>query len=152
MKTATPSTTASTTPSTAPATTRPGLRYLNASALLFAVLQWICPAFIALGAMRVVLGVGSLALAAGTLSAIRDFHQARIRIPMMLLALAGATLNLFVIWQLRRLRSRPAAQWRVNPVSKEQLRSERVQIGLSLLTLVFLVSEWVTHLILHHHY
>ena len=137
---------------TTSSTTSAGLRYLNFSALLFAVLQWLCPAFIALGAVRIALGLGSLALAAGTVTAIQDFHQTWIRVPMLLLALAGATLNLFVIWQLRRLRNRPSAQWRVSPVSQKQLRSERLQIALSVLTFAFVISEWVTHVILHHHF
>ena len=70
---------------------------------------------------------------------------------MMILALVGATLNLFVIWQLRRLRARPAAQWRVSPVSPQKLRSERLQIILALLTYAFLITESLTHLKLHHH-
>ncbi len=119
--------------------------------MLFALLQSICPAFIALGAVRVAIGLGSLVLAAGAASAIVSFHQDLVRIPMMLFAFAGATLNLFVIWQLRRLRSRPAAQWRVSPVTKQKLRSERLQIGFSLLTFVFLITEFLTHLALHHH-
>ena len=123
---------------------------MNLSALLFAALQWICPAFIALGAVRVVLGAGSLALAAGTLSRIEAFHQARIRIPMEMLALAATLINLFVIWQLRRLRNRPAAQWRLTPVSAQTLRSERLQIALSIVTLLLLSSEWITHFVEHH--
>ena len=129
-----------------------GLRYLGFSALLFALLQSICPAFIALGAVRLAIGLGSLVLAAGTVSAISGFHQDLVRIPMMLFALAGATLNLFVIWQLRRLRSRPAAQWRVIPVTREKLNSERLQIVFSMLTFAFLIVEFVTHVRIHHHY
>ncbi|HEV2273105.1 MAG TPA: hypothetical protein VGR96_03005 [Acidobacteriaceae bacterium] len=132
-------------------TSASGIRYLGISAFLFSVLQWICPAFVALGALRLAIGLGSLALAAGTAAAIRGFHQDLVRIPMLAFALLGATMNLFVIWQLRRLRNRPAAQWRVTPVSPQKLRSERLQIALSLATYLLLISEVVLHLRLHHH-
>jgi MFS family permease len=126
-------------------------RSLGVAAFGLALLQAVCPAFVALGAVRVAVGLGALALAAGTRAAIRGYHQDLVRIPMMILALVGATLNLFVIWQLRRLRARPAAQWRVSPVSPQQLRSERLQIILALLTYAFLITESLTHLKLHHH-
>lgn len=129
-----------------------GSRYLGSSAFVFALLQSLCPAVIALSAVRVAIGAGALVFAAGTAAAIGTFHQALVRIPMMLFALVGATVNLFVIWQLRRLRKRPAAQWRMTPVTVKKLRSERLQIGLALLTYVCLITEWVTHIKLHHHY
>jgi Co/Zn/Cd efflux system component len=128
------------------------VKYLGISSFLFALLQTLCPAVIAFSAIRVAIGLGSLAVAAGTDAAPRGFHQDAIRIPMMVLALAGTAINLFVIWQLRRLRSRPAAQWRLEPVSKEKLRSERFQIGLAVLTLLCLAAEWITHPMIHHHH
>jgi hypothetical protein len=129
-----------------------GSRYLGSSAFVFALLQSLCPAVIGLSAVRVAIGAGALVFAAGTAAAIGTFHQALVRIPMMLFALVGATVNLFVIWHLRRLRKRPAAQWRVTPVTVKKLRSERLQIGLALLTYLCLITEWVTHIKLHHHY
>ena len=128
-----------------------GLRYVGISAFLFALLQSLCPAIIALSAVRLAIGVGAVAFAAGTVSLLHVYHGDAIRLPMMALALAGAVLNLFVIWQLRRLRRRPAAQWRLAPVTKKKLRSERVQIILSVLTFVFLATEWFTHISMHHH-
>ncbi|MGI8771242.1 MAG: hypothetical protein ACR2JE_07385 [Acidobacteriaceae bacterium] len=107
---------------------------------------------IAFSAIRVAIGLGSLAVAAGTDAAPRGFHQDAIRIPMMVLAMAGTAINLFVIWQLRRLRSRPAAQWRLQPVPKEKIRSERIQIGLAGLTVLCLAAEWITHPMIHHHH
>lgn len=129
-----------------------GLRWrvVGFSTFLFALLQAACPALIAISSVRVLIGLGALASAAGTDAAPRGLHQDLIRIPMMLVALIGAFLNLFVIWQIRRLRARPAAQWRLQPVSKKKRLSENVQIGLALLTLVLLVSEWVTHPLIHH--
>ena len=77
-------------------------------------------------------------------------HVDRIRIPMVLLALAGALINLYAIRRARRLRNRPAAQWRMQPVSPQKLRSERLQISLAVITLGLLAVEEVSHVILHH--
>ncbi len=68
---------------------------------------------------------------------------------MMALAFLGAILNLFVIWKVRSLRSNPAAQWRQQPLTKKKLNSERFQIALSVLTLLLLAAEWITHPLVH---
>ncbi len=68
---------------------------------------------------------------------------------MMVLAVLGSVVNLYVIWRIRSLRSRPAAQWRVTPPSKRQIRSEQFQIALAILTLLLVVAEWITHHIVH---
>jgi hypothetical protein len=126
-----------------------GWRYLGVSWFLFALLQTICPAVVAIGAVRLFIGVGALAAAAGG-APLRVWHGDAIRIPMMLVAAFGAALNLFIIWHLRRLRARPAAQWRITPLTASKLRGERVQIVLAILTFVFLAAEEITHAILHH--
>jgi MFS family permease len=127
-----------------------GSRYLSISAFLFAFLQTLCPAVIAVSAVRVFIGLGALAAAAGTDTPPRAWHADWIRIPMMLLAAFGAALNLFIVWHVRRLRARPAAQWRIAPLSAKKLRSERVQILLAVLTFVCLAAEWITHPMMHH--
>jgi hypothetical protein len=68
---------------------------------------------------------------------------------MMVLAFLGAVTNLYVIWKVRRLRSRPASKWRQQPVTKKKLNSERFQIALSILTLLLLAAEWITHPMVH---
>lgn len=70
---------------------------------------------------------------------------------MIVLALAGSLLNLVVLWQVRRLRSRPAAQWRQTPASAGKLRMERVQTILSIATLVLIGIEEYWHITWHHH-
>jgi hypothetical protein len=47
------------------------------------------------------------------------------------------------------LRNKPAAQWRMQPVSKKKLNSERFQIVLAILTLLLLAAEWITHPMIH---
>jgi hypothetical protein len=127
-------------------------RYLGASSFLFAFLQAVCPAFVAIGAVRVFIGLGALATAAGAGALLQAWHADSIRIPMMLIAALGAALNLFVIWQMRRLRARPAAQWRVKPLEPGKLRSERWQILLAILTFVCLAVEESMHWYFHHHH
>ncbi len=82
-------------------------KLINWSALLFAVLQSVCSAFIALNGVRLLIGVGAFAAASGALKLADRMHIPAIRIPMMLLALGGSVLNLVVLWQVWRLR-RPA--------------------------------------------
>lgn len=117
---------------------------------MFALLQSACTAFIALNGVRVLIGVGSLAVATGVVHFLDSVHGDKIRIPMMIVALAGSVLNLAVLWQARRLRRRPAAQWRVQPLSPSKRRSERLQFGLSVLTLLLLAVEEYAHVALHH--
>lgn len=124
-------------------------KLINWSSLVFAILQSACTAVIAISGLRVAIGVGALAAAAGIHAPARGFHQDAIRIPMMALAFVGAVINLYVIGKVRRLRSKPAAQWRMQPVSKKKLNSERFQIALSVLTLLLLAAEWFTHPIVH---
>lgn len=123
--------------------------FMNWSGLAFAILQSACTAVIAISGLRVAIGLSALAAAAGIHAPAHGFHQNAIRIPMMALAFLGAVVNLYVIWKVRRLRNRPAAQWRLQPVSKKKLTSERFQIAFSILTLLLLAAEWITHPMVH---
>ena len=130
--------------------TIPTVRWVNVTGLIFALLQSACTAVLAISGFRVLIGLSALAAAAGVNTPAKGFHQDAIRIPMMLLALLGVLANLYSVWRVRSLRARPAAQWRVQPVSREKLRSERLQIALAIVTLVLLAAEWTTHSRLHH--
>src|SRR6266849_1683912 len=123
-------------------------KFINWSAFLFAVLQSVCGAFIALNGVRLLIGVGAFAAASGALKLADHMHIAAIRIPMMLLALAGSVLNLVVLWQVWRLRRRPASAWRETAVPKQKIASEWLQFTLSVLTLFLLAAEFVAHRIL----
>ncbi len=115
----------------------------------FALLQNLCSAFVAISGLRLVIGLSSLASAIGA-HVPWSLHADWIRIPMVVLALAGSLINLYAIWRIRNLRHRPAAQWRLQPVSPEKLRSEKLQTILAVITLVLLAVEESLHLILHH--
>jgi hypothetical protein len=125
------------------------LKVLGWSGIVFAILQSACTAVIAISGVRVAIGLSALAAAAGIHAPATGFHQDAIRIPMMLFALFGSLINLFVIWKIRSLRSKPASQWRQKPVTAKKLNSERLQITLSILTLVLLAAEWIAHPMIH---
>jgi hypothetical protein len=131
------------------AETRWKLVALNVAGISFAILQSACTAVFVISGFRLAIGLGALAAAAGIHAPATGFHADAFRIPMMLLALAGALINLYVVWKTRRLRSNPASQWRRQPLSKKKIYSERLQIGLAVLTLVLLSAEWITHPMVH---
>jgi hypothetical protein len=115
-----------------------------------ALLQSLCTAVLTINGIRV--GIGLAALAAGSIWApIRAFHRDSIRIPMLTIAVAGALLNLAVLAWIRHLRARPEAQWRRSPIGKKQLRSERLQIAMAVLTLALVGAETWGHAVLHRH-
>ncbi len=66
------------------------LRWANFGGVLFAFLQSICAAVLAISGFRVLIGLGSLAAASGVMTSLEFFHQDAIRVPMMVLALGSA--------------------------------------------------------------
>jgi hypothetical protein len=123
-------------------------RWLGWSSLVFAFLQSACTFFLATSGIGTLIGFSSLATI--SVASLGRIHQDAIRIPMMLVALTGALINLYRVWRVRSLRARPASQWRVQPVTAGQKRSERLQIVISILTLILLVAEVWTHQVMHH--
>jgi hypothetical protein len=124
------------------------LKLAGWSGFFFAVLQSVCSAFIALNGVRLLIGISAFAAASSVLKLADRMHIDAIRIPMMLLALAGSLLNLIVLWQVWRLRKRPASAWRQQPVSARKKTSEWIQFSLSVLTLFLLAAEFFAHRIL----
>ena len=116
------------------------------SSFFFALLQSVCTFFAAVDGFRLLIGIGALAVSASVGTVLDDFHKSWLHLPMILLALAGALLNLVVLWQVRRLRSRPSAAWRVTPPSRKKIRMERLQFVLAVLTLVLIGFEESLHL------
>ncbi len=119
------------------------------TSLAFILLQSACTAVMAVSGIRVVIGLTSLAAAAGLHRPGGGFHADAIRIPMMILAVTGSGINLYVVWRIRSLRGRASSQWRARPVTPRQNRSELFQIAMSLVTLALVVAEWLTHHIVH---
>ena len=124
-------------------------KWISWSTFLFALLQSLCTAVLAISGVRILIGVGALAAAFTPSVSIQHFHQDAIRIPMMLLALVGALANLYAFWRVRSLRGRSASQWRMQPVTPKQKRSEWLQFALGIATLILLGVEETAHVFLH---
>jgi hypothetical protein len=116
------------------------------TSLFFIVLQSACTIVMALSGARLLIGLGALAaVAAGASAPAAGFHQDAIRIPMMVFAIIGSCVNLYMIWRTRSLRKRPSSQWRQLPVSRWRLWGERVQITLAIVTLILVAAEFLAH-------
>jgi hypothetical protein len=121
--------------------------------LAFACLQSVCTVLIGLGGARLLIGLLSLATASTVFARMDAFHADWLRIPMILFALLGSLVNLIVVAQVRRLRSRPAARWRLDMAGLPgKLRQERWQVLLSMAALVLVVVEEVLHHWRHGHW
>jgi hypothetical protein len=123
--------------------------FLGGASFLLALLQSICTAVLTISGIRVAIGLSALAAASGIYAPARGFHQDAIRIPMLVVASAGALLNLGVLVWIRHLRSRPSAQWRRRELIAKEKRSERLQIILAVITLVLVGLETWTHPMVH---
>ncbi len=116
--------------------------------MTMALLQSFCTAVLTINGLR--LGIGLAALAAGGIAApILSFHRDAIRVPMTVLAVAGAVINLLVLAWIRHLRNRPEAQWRRREPTAKQRRSERLQVVVSIVTLLLVAVELWAHPIVH---
>ena len=119
------------------------------SALAFAFLQSVCTAVIAASGMRFAIGLAAFITSIATSAAAQGLHRDLIRLPMLIFALAGAGINLVVLWQVRRLRRRPSAQWRLRPLSPHKKRMEKWQLIISVLTVLLVVAELIAHKAIH---
>ena len=118
---------------------------VGGASLIVAVAQSLCTAVLTISGIRVAVGLSALAAASGIYAPAKGFHQDAIRIPLLMLATAGAILNLAVLAWIRHLRSRPSAQWRRRELSAKEKRSERLQVAMAILTLVLVGLETWTH-------
>ena len=122
---------------------------VSLTSFIFIVLQSACTAVIAVSGIRVAIGLSALASTLGIHAPAHGFHRDAIRIPMMIAATAGSLINLYVIWRIRALRARQSSQWRVQPATAKQKRSELLQIVLAIVTLALVASEWIFHPMIH---
>ncbi len=126
-----------------------GLRAVNGASLVVALLQSLCTAVLTISGIRVAIGLSALAAASGIYAPARGWHQDAIRIPLLVLAAAGAVLNLAVLAWIWRLRAQPSAQWRRREVGVKEKRSERIQVVLAIVTLILVGLETWTHPMVH---
>jgi hypothetical protein len=134
----------------------PVKRLLSVSAIawtsfFFAVLQSVCTFFVGLGPLRLLLGATAL-VALGQVGTFWDrFHRDSIRVPMIGLALIGVGISSAFVMRGRRLRKRPASQWRQRTRTAREVRLERVQIALQIVTVALLAIEECMHIRTFHH-
>jgi hypothetical protein len=119
------------------------------ASFLLVFLQSLCTAVLTISGIRVAIGLSAMAAASGIYAPAKGWHQDAIRIPMLILATIGAIVNLAVIAWIRHLRNRPAAQWRRRERTAREKRSERLQIGLAIATLILIGLETWTHPMVH---
>ena len=122
---------------------------IGLTSFCFILLQSACTAVMALSGLRLVIGISSLAFAVSGVKILASLHGNAIRVPMELLAVAGSVINLYVIWRIRSLRTRPSSQWRVAPIPSATKRAELLQMALAILTLLLVATEWTIHFSLH---
>jgi ABC-type xylose transport system permease subunit len=115
----------------------------------FILLQSACTWVMAVSGARLLIGLSALAAASGLNRPSSGFHADVIRVPMMIVAVAGSLINLYVIWRIRSLRARPSSQWRMASTPKGKIRAENFQIALAIITLILVIAEQATHLIVH---
>ncbi|MGD0445843.1 MAG: hypothetical protein ABSA39_18065 [Edaphobacter sp.] len=121
------------------------------SSLLFSILQSVCTAVVAINGVRFVLGLGSLAMTVGVGAALDHLHEITwLRITLMLGALFGSLVTLFIVFHARGLRNKSSARWRLQPLTPRQRRMEALQIVMSVLTLILVTVEEYFHFRLIH--
>lgn len=125
------------------------VRAFGSASFVLALLQSLCTAVFAISGIRVAIGLTALAAVSGIYAPARGWHQDAIRIPMLMLATVGALVNLAVLAWIWRLRRRGSAQWRRRELSRKEKRSQRLQVGLALVTLILVGLETWTHTKIH---
>jgi hypothetical protein len=68
---------------------------------------------------------------------------------MLILGGVGALVNLAVLIRVWRLRARESGHWRRRVLTTKEHRSERLQLALSVLTLLLIGAEVWTHSLVH---
>jgi hypothetical protein len=122
---------------------------LGWSALCLAALESLCAAAVALSGVRVVLGLGSL-IAATAAGPAQGLHRQGLRVPILWASGVIAALNLLLLWNESRIRRNPAAQWRIQPLTPKQRRQRWMQIVTSVVALLLILAEVITHPWFHH--
>jgi len=122
---------------------------LSGASLVVALAQSLCTAVLTISGIRVAIGLTALAAASGIYAPATGWHQDAIRIPMLIVAAAGALVNIAVVTWIRHLRARPSAQWRKRELSAKERRLERLQMAMAILTLILVALETWTHPMVH---
>lgn len=130
--------------------TTPRMWAVSLTSLLFILLQSACTVAVAFSGISTTVGLGTFAATVGLTRLTGSFHADLIRIPMLIVALAGSLFTLYIVRRARVLRARPASQWRIRPLTPKEKRKETFQIAVSTLTILLIIAELVTHVVITH--
>ncbi|HLH07591.1 MAG TPA: hypothetical protein VKW78_10160 [Terriglobales bacterium] len=122
---------------------------LSWGSLALATAESLCVAAVGLSGFRVLIGASSL-IAATAGGPATGWHRESIRVPFLVAGTIGALLNLLLWWNENRLRNNPAAAWRIRPLTKQQKRRRMIQLVTSVLALLLITAEVITHPWFHH--
>ena len=114
---------------------------LSAASLVGATIQGVCAILVASSSLKVLLGIAGIAAAVKTSS----FHADKFRVPLLLVSAALASLTLYVLWNGWRLRRRPAARWRIRPLSRAQKLGIWFSFLASILSWLLIIVEIIEH-------
>ncbi len=118
------------------------LRWLPLAATSAQVIP--CFFFLSLSGLRAAFGAVAV-FSAALAGPFEFFHQDKLRVPFFIIAGGLSLLNLYLYAHAKRLRARPAAQWRIQPLSVRERRVQRIQLVTSLLTLVMIAGDVLNH-------
>lgn len=116
------------------------------TALVLAALEAVC-VFTVMTAKAGLL-VGSVAVFAAGWA--RYLHRDLFRIPILLLAIVGAVVNLYLVWRFFSLRNRRAAAWRKKALTAQSKWRIGTVLFLSAFTLALALAEIYLHRTMHH--
>jgi hypothetical protein len=126
-----------------------GITLMSWGSLVLAFVESICVAAVGLSGLRVAIGMSSL-ISATAAGPAHGFHRNAFRIPLLAIAALGSALVLLLVWNESRMRRNPAAAWRLQPLTTKQKRSRTIQVILSIVSLLLIVLELLTHPLFHH--
>jgi hypothetical protein len=69
---------------------------------------------------------------------------------MLTVAGVGAVVNLMLLWNAERIRRNPSARWRMRPLTRKERAEKWIQFIASVLTLLLIAGELITHPLFHH--
>lgn len=122
---------------------------LGWSSLFLAAIESLCAAAVALSGVRVLLGMSSL-IAATAAGPAQGFHREVFRVPILWASGVLAVLTLWLLWNEHRIRQNPSAQWRLQPLTPKQRRQRWMQLVTSIVALLLILAEVITHPLFHH--
>lgn len=114
-------------------------------AFIMAFIEAVCVFSVAAAKAGIVLGSGAAMVTGWSLS----LHRDSIRIPVLLVAIVGSSLNIYLVLKRQRLRNSPAAAWRKKPYTRLERWKTGMVLGLSLLTLAVGAAEIYLHRLFH---